>query len=83
MARNFPAEREAFIRQLMEMELATLRKLLASKELTQTMGRISDEGGDITNKAFIRGSLLILLWFIAYVGGRLAYDLLSRKYRRA
>ena len=81
-ARNFPTEREATVKQLMELELVTLRKLLESEELGRTMGKISDEGGDIANKAFIRGVLLILLWSIAYVGARLAYNFLIRKQRR-
>jgi hypothetical protein len=82
LARNFPAEREAAFTQLIELERDAIRELLKSEELNRTMGKISDEGGDIANLAFIRGALLILLWFFAYVGAKLTYDYLTRKPRK-
>jgi hypothetical protein len=77
LARNFPAEREAALTQLIALEREALKDLLKSDELRGTVGQLSDEGDQIVNTAFIRGSLLVLLWVFGYVVAKLAHDYIS------
>lgn len=81
-ARNFPAEREATIKQVMELEHDVLQRLLASEELKRATDRISNEGGEIVNVAVIRVAVLLVFWAFLYVGARLAYDRFRAKTNR-
>jgi len=80
LARNFPAEREAALNQLIELEREALKELLESRELAGTVGRLGQQGGEIVNTAFIRGTLLVLLWLVAYIVAKLAHEYISRKW---
>ena len=82
LARNFPAEREAALTQLVALEREALKDLLKSDELRGTVGQLSDEGDQIVNTAFIRGSLLVLLWVFGYVVAKLAHDYISERRSR-
>lgn len=75
-------EREHAIAQLVHQEREALKGLLTSAELKTAVSQISTEGGEIANTTFIRGALLILLWLFAYVGGKIAYDVLANKLYR-
>ena len=74
--------REEAIKQLVLQEREAIKALLTSEELQSAVGQISTEGGEIANKTFIRGALLILLWLFAYVGGKIAYDVLTSRFYR-
>jgi hypothetical protein len=50
--------------------------LLASRELQGTVEKIGDEGSKIANITFVRGVLLIVLWAVFYVLGKLVYDVI-------
>jgi hypothetical protein len=63
--------------QLIALEREALKDLLKSDELRGTVGQLSDEGDQIVNTAFIRGSLLVLLWVFGYVVAKLAHDYIS------
>jgi hypothetical protein len=67
-------ERQNAITQIALKERDTIKELLTSKELQEVVEHIGSEGGEIVNITFVRGTLLILLWLIAYVGAKLAYD---------
>ena len=67
-------ERNEAITQLVTQEREVLKELLSSQELKDAIDHISSQGGEIVNTTFIRGALLILLWLIAYVAAKLAYD---------
>ena len=71
----------AAIDQLASRQLEIVSQLLASRELQSAAHIIAQEGNEIANITFIRGSLLILLWVISYVAGKLIYDYI--KYRIA
>lgn len=75
-------EREHAVTQLVHQESEALKTLLTSEELRTAIEEISSEGGELANISFIRGALLILLWLFAYVGAKLAYDILSHKLSR-
>jgi hypothetical protein len=75
------AREEAIVQLALEQREA-IKSLLVSEELQTAVGQISTEGGEIANKTFIRGALLILLWLFAYVGGKIAYDILTRRLYR-
>ena len=72
-------ERQDAITQIALKERDTIKELLASKELREAVEHVGSEGGEIVNTTFIRGALLILLWLIAYVGAKLAYDAFKRR----
>lgn len=72
-------ERTAAIDQLAEAEREVMRQLLSSPEFLSTLDRLGDEGGEIANKTFVRGVLLIVIWVVAYVGGKLAYDRIATR----
>jgi len=83
MVEKLSKERENAITHLMIEEREAIKALLTSEELQSAIGQISTEGGEIANKTFIRGALLILLWLFAYVAGKITYDILtSRLYRK-
>lgn len=72
-------ERTAAINHLADRQTAFMQQLLVSAELRETLHSIGQEGNEIANVTFIRGAVLILLWIIAYVCGKLLYDYI--KYR--
>jgi len=72
-------ERIAAIDQLANRQFEVLSQLLVSKEFERAIDHIRHEGDQIANTTFIRGAILILLWVIAYVVGKLVYDYI--KYR--
>ena len=75
-------EREKAITQMMLEQREAIKALLISEELQNTVGRIGSEGKDIANKTFMRGALLILLWGVVFLGGRVLSDILIRKLHR-
>jgi hypothetical protein len=70
------AERVAAIEQFAAREQEVITALLASRELQGTVEKIGDEGGKIANITFVRGVLLIVLWAVFYVLGKLVYDVI-------
>lgn len=72
-------ERIAAIDYLAKRQLELMSQLLVSKELEKAVDHISDEGGEIANVTFIRGAILILLWVVAYVCGKLGYDYIKHR----
>ena len=76
---QFSRERQDAITQIAIQERDTIKELLMSTELKNAVEHIGSEGGEIVNTTFIRGALLILLWLIAYVGAKLAYDAFKRR----
>jgi uncharacterized protein with gpF-like domain len=82
MVDKLSKEREEAITHLVLEEREAIKALLTSQELRSALDQISTEGGEIANKTFIRGALLILLWLFAYVGGKIAYDVLTSRLNR-
>ncbi len=82
MVDKLSKEREEAITHLVLEEREAIKALLTSQELRSALDQISTEGGEIANKTFIRGALLILLWLFAYVGGKITYDVLTNKLNR-
>jgi hypothetical protein len=76
-------EREAAIKQLMEEQRETLKHVLASQEFLNTIDSISDEGDEIVNTTFLRVTILILIWMVAYVIAKLVYDRLVFRQSRS
>ena len=70
------AERVAAIEQFAAREQEVITALLASRELQGTVEKIGDEGSKIANITFVRGVLLIVLWAVFYVLGKLVYDVI-------
>ena len=64
-------EREDAIAQLMLQEREAIKALLISEELHSAVADIGSEGKDIANKTFVRGALLVLLWGVVFVAGRI------------
>jgi len=77
MFESLKAERVAAIEQLATCEQDVVTALLASAELQDTVDKISEEGDEIVNTTFVRGALLILLWAMSYVFGKLTYDYIT------
>jgi hypothetical protein len=77
MFESLKAERVAAIEQLAACEQDVVTALLASAELQGTVDKISEEGDEIVNTTFVRGALLILLWALSYVFGKLTYDYIT------
>jgi hypothetical protein len=76
-------EREEAVAQLMVQQREAIEALLISEELHSAVADIGREGKDITNKTFVRGALLVLLWGVVFVAGRIisgAY--LNRTHRK-
>jgi hypothetical protein len=67
-------ERSAAIDQLAEAEREVISQFLTSPELTAALDRLGEEGGEIANITFVRGVLLVLIWALAYILAKLAYD---------
>lgn len=82
MVDKLSKEREEAITHLVREEREAIKALLTSEELQSAVDQISTEGGEIANKTFIRGALLILLWLFAYVGGKIAYEIFTRRLYR-
>ena len=72
-------ERTAAINQLGDRQAKFISQLLVSSELKGALDSIGQEGSKIADITFIRGVVLIFLWVIAYVCGKLLYDYI--KYR--
>lgn len=75
-------EREEAINQLVEEQRQAMLELLASQELRDAVGNISDESKEVVDVTFVRGVLLILLFFIVFVAGRIISDLYVHRVRR-
>jgi hypothetical protein len=75
-------EREEAITQMMSEQREAIKALLISEELHTAVADIGSEGKDIANKTFMRGALLILLWGVVFLGGRVLSDILIRKLHR-
>ena len=75
-------EREEAVAQLIVQEREALKALLISEELKSAVADIGSEGKDIANKTFIRGALLILLWGVVFLGGRVISDIMIRRLHR-
>ena len=75
-------EREEAVTQLMLQEREAIKALLTSEELQSAVADIGSEGKDIANKTFVRGALLILLWGVVFVGGRVISDIMIRRLHR-
>jgi hypothetical protein len=73
------AERVAAIEQFAAREQEVITALLASRELQCTVEKIGEEGGRIANITFVRGVLLIVLWAVFYVLGKLVYDFIRMR----
>jgi hypothetical protein len=82
MFKQIAQERETAINQLADRQLVVLRELLTSRELGNAVDTIGREGSEIANTTFIRGVLLILIWVIAYVIGKLGYDYIKHRMTR-
>ena len=79
MFEQLSRERNAAITQLVTQEREVFKELLNSQELKNAVDHIGSQGGEIVNTTFIRGALLILIWLIAYVVAKLAYDVFKRR----
>ena len=64
-------EREAAIAQIAAQQQEAIKALLISEELQTAVTNIGTEGEAITNVAFIRGVLLVLLWGVVFIVGRI------------
>ena len=64
-------EREEAIAQLIHEQREAIKALLISDELHIAVADIGSEGKDIANTTFIRGTLLVLLWGVVFVAGRI------------
>jgi hypothetical protein len=82
MFNELSREREEAVTQLMLQQREAIKALLVSEELHSAVTDIGSEGKDIANKTFIRGVLLILLWGVVFLGGRVLSDILIRKLHR-
>jgi len=80
MFKELNREREKAITQIMNEQRETIKALLISEELHSAVVDIGSEGKDIANKTFMRGALLILLWGVVFLGGRVLSDILIRKF---
>lgn len=67
-------ERRAAIDQLGDIEREVVTQVLSSPEFLRALDSLSEEGGEIVNITFTRGVLLILIWALAYIFGKLFYD---------
>lgn len=73
-------EREAAIAQIAQQQQEAIKALLISEELQTAVTDIGSEGEDITNTAFIRGVLLVLVWGVVFVVGRVIADKFRVRY---
>ena len=74
-------EREAAIAQIAHQQQEAIKALLISEELQTAVTNIGTEGEEITNTAFIRGVLLVLLWGVVFVIGRVIADKFRIRYQ--
>jgi len=75
-------EREDAISQLMHEQREAIKALLISEELHSAVADIGSEGKDIANKTFVRGALLVLLWGVVFVAGRIISGAYLNRTRR-
>lgn len=75
-------EREAAIAQIAHQQQEAIKALLTSEELQTAVTNIGTEGEEITNTAFIRGVLLVLLWGVVFVIGRVIADKFRSRFQR-
>ncbi len=75
-------EREAAIAQLAHQQQVAIKALLTSEELHSAVADIGSEGKDIANITFIRGVLLVLLWGVVFVIGRVIAGAIHDRARR-
>jgi hypothetical protein len=75
-------EREEAVAQLMLQQREAIEALLISEELHSAVADIGREGKDITNKTFVRGALLVLLWGVVFVAGRIISGAYLNRTRR-
>ncbi|MDH3948035.1 MAG: hypothetical protein OEU74_03640 [Gammaproteobacteria bacterium] len=74
-------EREAAIAQIAQQQQEAIKALLISEELQTAVTNIGSEGEEITNTAFIRGVLLVLVWGVIFVIGRVIADKFRIRYQ--
>ena len=74
-------EREAAIAQIAQQQQEAIKALLISEELQTAVTNIGSEGAEITNTAFIRGVLLVLVWGVVFVIGRIIADKFRVRYQ--
>jgi hypothetical protein len=74
--------REEAIAQLVHQEREAIKALLISDELQSAVADIGSEGKDIANKTFVRGALLVLLWGVVFVAGRIISGAYLNRTRR-
>lgn len=74
-------EREAAIAQIADQQQEAIKAILISEELQTAVTNIGSEGAEITNTAFIRGVLLVLVWGIVFVIGRIIADKFRVRYQ--
>lgn len=75
-------EREVAIAQLIQEQREAIKALLISEELHSAVADIGSEGKDIANKTFVRGALLVLLWGVVFVAGRIISGAYLNRTRR-
>jgi hypothetical protein len=75
-------EREAAIVQIALQQQEAIKALLISEELQTAVRNIAAESEEITNTAFIRGALLVLLWGVVFVIGRVIADKFRSRFNR-
>ena len=75
-------EREAAIVQIAHQQQEAIKALLISEELQIAVRNIATESEEITNIAFIRGVLLVLLWGVVFVIGRVVAGAIHDRARR-
>lgn len=82
MFEKLSKEREEAVNHLIQTEGEALKALLISEEFQSAVRNIGSEGEEITNTALIRGALLILLWGVIFVAGRIISDRIISRNRR-
>ena len=76
-------EREATIAQIAHQQQEAIKALLISEELQTAVTNIGSEGEEIAEIAFYDGVMLVLLWGVVFVVGRVVADkLISRSHRK-
>jgi hypothetical protein len=81
MFNELEQEREAAIVQIADQQQEAIKALLISEELQTAVTNIGSEGAEITNTAFIRGVLLVLVWGVVFVIGRIIADKFRVRYQ--
>jgi hypothetical protein len=76
---NLEKERIESINYIVEAEGEFLKQLLKSEEVSGTFDRITEEGNQLADITFRKIALLILIWAIAYVISKFAYDFIRHR----